>query len=190
MQTTEGTHAYELRSQPLQNLSERMIADLFTLVRSELQVARLEIDEKARVAFAAGRALTFATAFAVLAMLALGASIVAGLSMLIPVWLSALIVAVVAALIGAGLAADARSTVAKAGGLLPNQTLETLWLEANPARTPDETEQRAANARQDFNKTLSAVEQRSSRSSPIRDAILSGMGVTLGVVMQARNTRR
>jgi Flp pilus assembly protein TadB len=190
MQTFEGTHAYELRSQPLQNLSERALAELFALVRSEVQVARVEIEEKARLGAAAGQSLGIAAVFLVIALFALSAALVAGLSTVVAPWLAALFVAILAGVIAGAFAGTAREKVSKAGGLLPTRTLDQIWYDANPPTTPLEAENRAESARQDFGKTLTAVEQRSARSSPIRDAILSGIAVTLGVVMRARTARR
>lgn len=191
MNTTEQPRPYELGAQPLQNLSQRAIAELFSLIRADLQLARLEVETKTLAAFRAGRSIVWATSFFVLAFVALSTAVLAGLSTIVPLWLSALIVAAVYAVAGVALALNSRTIVAKAGGLAPTRSLEQLWgaSDSSPA-TIAEAGQREESARQNLDRTVAALSNRSAGSSPMRDTILSGVGMTLGVVLQSRNGSR
>jgi hypothetical protein len=113
--------------------AERPIADLFadlaretsTLVRQEVQLAKLEMSHKAKQA---GRSAVLAGAGGALAyagLLALVAAAIVGLAAVIPLWLSALIVGLIAAGAGYGL------LLAGVAGFkridpLPQQTIDTL----------------------------------------------------------------
>jgi len=113
---------------------ERSLGELFaelaketgTLVRQEVELARVELGQKASrlgrdiAALAVGGAVAYAGVLALVAaaILALGE---AGL----PWWLSALIVGIVVAGVGYALVARAR-TALKAADLAPRQTVETL----------------------------------------------------------------
>jgi hypothetical protein len=191
MNTTEQPRPYELGAQPLQNLSQRAIAELFSLIRADLQLARLEVETKTLAAFRAGRSIVWATSFFVLAFVALSTAVLAGLATIVPLWLSALIVAAVYAVAGVALALNSRTIVAKAGGLAPTRSLEQLWgaSDSSPA-TIAEAGQREESARQNLDRTVAALSNRSAGSSPMRDTILSGVGMTLGVVLQSRNGSR
>jgi len=113
---------------------DRSLGELFaelaqetgTLVRQEVELARVELGQKASrlgrdiAALAVGGAVAYAGVLALVAaaILALGE---AGL----PWWLSALIVGIVVAGVGYALVARAR-TALKAADLAPRQTVETL----------------------------------------------------------------
>ncbi len=113
---------------------DRSLGELFaelaqetgTLVRQEVELARVELGQKASrlgrdiAALAIGGAVAYAGVLALVAaaILALGE---AGL----PWWLSALIVGIVVAGVGYALVARAR-TALKAADLAPRQTVETL----------------------------------------------------------------
>jgi hypothetical protein len=60
----------------------------------------------------------------------------------------------------------------------------------SPPNTLAEAEQRVEAAQQNLEKTLAPMSQREATASPMRDVILSGIGVTLAAVQQARNGRR
>ena len=110
METIEGTHAYELRAQPTQNLSQRGINELFAVVRSEMQLARFEVEQKASAGRKAGRSFAKASIFLVLAGIAFSAAAVAALSAFMQLWVAALIVSVAYGIVALVLALNARTT--------------------------------------------------------------------------------
>jgi uncharacterized membrane protein YqjE len=191
MNTTEQAHPYELGAQPMQNLSQRALTELFSLIRADLQLARVELETKTLAAFRAGRSIVWATSFFVLALMALSAAVLAGLATLVPLWLSALIVAAVYAGAGGALVLHGRTIVEKAGGLAPTRSLEQLWgASGSSPATLAEAGEREESARQNLDRTVAALSNRNSGSSPMRDTILSGVGMTLGVVLQSRKSSR
>jgi len=191
MDSMEATHPYELRAQPMQNLSQRAIAELYTVVRSEVQLARLELDEKTDAALRGGRSFAFAGVFLVLALLAASAAAVSLLTSVLPIWAAALILAAGYGVIAALLAIRGMTIFNLVGGLVPSRSLERLLSPSEfPNSTPDETERRAESARQDLDRTVTVISQRSAAPSPMRDAILTGIATTVGVAHQARNGRQ
>ena len=191
MDMTEGTHAYELRAQSMPNLSRRAMADLFDVVRGEAELARVELGEKARVAAQGGMSLGLAALFLVAALVSLSAAYIGALSTIMAGWAAALVVAVVYLILAFVLASSGRATLARAGGLVPTRSLEHLLGESgSPPNTLAEAEQRVEAAQQNLEKTLAPMSQREATASPMRDVILSGIGVTLAAVQQARNGRR
>ncbi len=188
--STQGTRAYELKSQPIQNLSERAIAEVFDLVRTELQFARVEFDEKARAGVRAGQSVGLASLCLVVALGALAAAVTIGLSQLVALWLAALVVAALFGIVAVVFALSARATLARVGGLTSGATLDKLLPPSG--LSADEAARRAEAAQQDLDRTANAigVVQRNLSPSPIRDAILGGIGIAIGVVLQARSGRR
>src|SRR5271163_4360798 len=93
--TTQGARPYELQSQPIQNLSERAIGEVFDVARNELQLARLEFDEKARVGMQAAQSFGLASIALVVALGSLAAAIVVGLASVMTLWSAMLAVAVI-----------------------------------------------------------------------------------------------
>ena len=117
----------------VQTDEDRSIGDLFgdlarelgTLVRQEIQLAKVEMSEKASQAgkdagmVAAGGTLAHAGLLAVIA------GIILALGTVIPLWVSALVVGIVVLAIGAGLARN-RLKAMKRIDPAPRQTIETL----------------------------------------------------------------
>jgi len=121
--------------------AEKSIGDLFgdlarelgTLVRQEIQLAKVEMSQKAAQA---GRDAGLVAAGGTLAhagLLAVIAGVILALGTLIPLWVSALIVGVIVLAIGAALA-RARIRAMKRIDPAPRQTLETLKEDARWAR--------------------------------------------------------
>jgi hypothetical protein len=121
--------------------SERSIGDLFgdlarelgTLVRQEIQLAKVEMSEKASQAareaakIAAGGTLMHA------GLLGVMAAAILALGTLIPLWVSALLVGLLVLAIGGGLA-KSRLEALKRIDPAPRQTMETLKEDARWAR--------------------------------------------------------
>jgi hypothetical protein len=184
----QGTRAYELRSQPLQNLSQRAMAELFAVVRSEIELGRLELDEKARAGANAGRSFGLATLFLLLAAASLSAAILAGLTTFAPFWVAALILGLAYAIVAIVFANRGRFTLVQAGGLFPERTLDRVL--GMPAVTSEDAYSRSETAHRDLDRAVAAIGQRGAGQSPVRDAVLSGIAVTLAAVLQARNGQR
>lgn len=113
---------------------DRSLGELFgelaqetgTLVRQEVELARVELSQKASRAGRHVAALAVGGAIAYAGVLALVAAVILALGEAgLPWWLSALIVGLVVAGVGYALVARAR-TALKAADLAPRQTVETL----------------------------------------------------------------
>lgn len=120
---------------------ERPIGDLFgdlarelgTLVRQEIQLAKVEMSEKAGQAAREAGKVAAGGALAHAGLLAVIAGIILALGMLIPLWLSALVVGLVVLAVGAALA-KSRLAALKRIDPAPRQTMETLKEDAQWAR--------------------------------------------------------
>jgi uncharacterized membrane protein YqjE len=191
METVEGTHAYELNAQPVHNLSQRLIGEVFVLVRSEVELAMLEIESKAQAGLAAGKDLGLAAALTVAALVSLGVAVGAALALAMPVWLAALIVAVLYAVPALVLSRRAGTTLAATGSFIPERALAGLWGEVSYSpSTTDEAAERAQSAAQNLDRTMGSLTQRIGSRSPVRDAVVSGIGITIGSIFQARKSNR
>jgi tetrahydromethanopterin S-methyltransferase subunit C len=113
---------------------KRLAEETSTLVRQELELARVEVTEKAKkTGFGLGE-LGAAGIAGLYALGALTACAIAALALVLPVWLSALIVAVVYAIVAAILALVGRNQLRQGLPPVPEQTQETLkedveWLQ-------------------------------------------------------------
>lgn len=108
METTAGTHAYELSAQPERSLSQRVLVDLFALARSEGELKLIEAELRASAGVRAGLSFGLASIFASVASAGIGAAFVAGLSRVVPLWTAALGAAVVFAVPALALAGRGR----------------------------------------------------------------------------------
>ena len=116
--------------QLLRELSE----ETSTLVRQEVQLAKVELTEKAKQA-GKGAGLLAAAAVMGLAVLgALTAFLIAAIALVVPVWLSALIVAVLYGAI-AGVLALAGKKALRQVSPKPEQTVDTLKEDVQWAKT-------------------------------------------------------
>ena len=113
---------------------DRSLGELFaelaqetsTLVRQEVELARVELGQKAAGVGRAVASLVLGGAVAYAGFLAIMAAVIVALADAgLPWWLSALLVGVVVAGVGAGLVARARTALQQAN-LAPRQTVETL----------------------------------------------------------------
>lgn len=107
-------------------LVSRLSQEVTTLVRGELQLARLELTQKAK------RAGTGAGAFGAAGIVALYgggvliATAVLALTLVLDAWLAALIVAVVLLAVAAGIALFGKKQVNEATPLAPERTTESV----------------------------------------------------------------
>lgn len=110
---------------PLTTLFTELTQETVSLFRKEIQLARSELTDKARQA---GRGATEIAIGAILLLVAVGAlaaAAILGLSLVVQPWLAALIVAGVVALIGGILVAVGLSNV-KSDNLAPRRTMDSL----------------------------------------------------------------
>src|SRR5579862_6762682 len=178
-----GTHAYELRSQPAHTLSQRVITELFALVRAETELCMLEMEKSGRAGITAARSFAFASFFGVAAIVSLGIAIAGLLATVVDAWLAALIVAAVYAVVGALLAATGRTALGCATAHSMPRPLARLYDEARARTHPiPDAEARVEGARNDLDRTLASLQQRTSGPSPVRDAILTDLAMTMGTV--------
>jgi uncharacterized membrane protein YqjE len=106
-----------------------------TLVREEIELAKVEVRQKAKEAAAAGVMFGGAGVVALLALGALTLCVIAALATGMAVWLAALIVTVVYALVAGALAMSGRERMRKAAPPVPEQTIETVKEDVQWART-------------------------------------------------------
>ncbi|HEY8550861.1 MAG TPA: phage holin family protein [Vicinamibacterales bacterium] len=124
--------------------SERSLGELFaelsrdtgTLIRKEIELARLELTQKARLAginvgyIVAGGAVAYAGLLVILAGIVLGLTALG-----VPGWASALLVGIVVAAVGGLMARSAISTLNREG-LKPTETIETMKENVEWAKHP------------------------------------------------------
>jgi len=112
--------AYAERTVP--ELLTQLSSDTITLVRQELDLARLELAETARRAGQPAGFLGTSALFGLLASGALTACIIAALGLAIPVWTAALVVGIAYAIVAAIAALTAKSRLQRLGAPVPQTT--------------------------------------------------------------------
>jgi hypothetical protein len=114
------------RDRPIGELFRDLSTETATLVRAEVQLARVEIEEKLR---RAGRAVPLFAVAAALGVGAFGAAtacLIALLGLVVPLWAAALIVAAVYALVAFVLVRNGAARLREALPPVPEQTAQTL----------------------------------------------------------------
>lgn len=115
-------------------LDDRSVSELMrqlsdqtaTLVRQELELAKVELTEKGKRAGLGAGMFGAAGVVGLYAVGALTAAVVLALSLAMAGWLAALIVAVVYAAVAGGLALSGKSNVQRGVPPVPEQTVETV----------------------------------------------------------------
>ena len=118
--------AEELRQLPTGELVRQLAADVTTLVRQEIALARTEMVTKGKRAGIGLGELGAAGVGALYALGALTACFIAALALLVPVWAAALVVAIVYGAITAGLALTGRRQLQENLPPTPERTEETI----------------------------------------------------------------
>lgn len=116
----------ELREQSIGELLRRLADETATLVRKELELAKVEYAEKGKRAGLGAGLLSGAMVAALLALGAFTAFLVLALDGALPNWAAALIVAALYGIVAAVLALRGRERLEEAGGPVPEQTKETI----------------------------------------------------------------
>ena len=124
MATNDNVH--DLRNRPVGEVARDLARDVSLLVRQEVELAKVELREKARTA-ATGLALFGGAAVVgVCAAGALTAFLVLLFALFLDAWLAALVVGALLAGLAALLALTGKERMDAAGTPLPEQTIENL----------------------------------------------------------------
>jgi uncharacterized membrane protein YqjE len=131
---TTYTNQHQQREPTLGELFSNLSAKTSLLVRKEVELAKVEMRQKAAKAGRQVTLLAVAGALGYAALLLLLAGLVLLLGLWIPVWVAALIVGVILAIVSGGLAWTGVQAL-KEMDPMPRQTIETLqedkeWLSA------------------------------------------------------------
>jgi uncharacterized membrane protein YqjE len=136
-----GTH--DLRERPTSELLKQLSDQTTTLVRQEVELAKLELQEKGRKAGIGAGMFGGAGVFGLYAVGALTATIILALATFLPGWVAALIVTVIYGAIAGVLALRGKSKVDEATPPVPEQAVDTTkedvrWVKtrAQSAREP------------------------------------------------------
>jgi uncharacterized membrane protein YqjE len=114
------------RQRPTGELVKDLSAQVSTLVRQELELAKAELTEKGKQAGIGAGMFGGAGLFALYGVGALVACAIIALATAVAAWLAALIVAVVLFAVAGVLALTGRSRTARAVPPVPEQTVETI----------------------------------------------------------------
>ena len=125
----------ELSDQSIGRLVKDLAGETSTLVRQEIDLAKAEMTERAKLAGKGAATLAAGAIAALLALGALTACLIAALDLAMPTWLAALIVAVVYAAIAGVLAQAGRKQVQEATPPVPEETIESVKEDVQWAKT-------------------------------------------------------
>jgi Putative Actinobacterial Holin-X, holin superfamily III len=180
------SHPYELRARSAKALLQRLLGDVSTLVKEEVDLAKAEAAERGAIAATAARSFGLALACGLLAVACVGAGVIAALATVVSLWLAALIVAVVFAAASFALSRLAAGSFERATKPALSK-LNALLTPAVSGGTLEERHARVDWTRRRLQQTTSALEQKSDLLSPIRDTALGigSMGVALNAIVRA-----
>ena len=125
----------EARERPIGELVKDLSSQTSTLVRQEIDLARAELQEKGKLAGKGAGMLGAAAVFALLAMGALTAALIALLDKAMATWVAALIVMALWALVALVLAKAGQASLQRATPPAP-QTIETVKEDIAWAKNP------------------------------------------------------
>jgi uncharacterized membrane protein YqjE len=123
MADQHGTN--DLRERPTSELLKQLSDQTTTLVRQEIDLAKLELQEKGKKAGIGAGMFGGAGVFGLYAVGALTATIILALATFLPGWVAALIVTVIYGAIAGVLALRGKSQVKQATPPVPEQAVET-----------------------------------------------------------------
>lgn len=119
-------HQDELRDQPVGDLVKQATEQAQTLIRQEVELAKVELTAKGKQAGIGAGMFGGSALFGLFGFAALTAALIAAVELLTPLWLAALIVAVVYGAIAGVLALGGRNEVQDAAPAVPEETVETV----------------------------------------------------------------
>lgn len=112
------------KERPLPELLREVTQELTTLVGKQVELAKVELSEKAREAGQGAGIIGGAGLFGLLALGTLSAALILGLSAFLPDWAAALLVSLLYALIATVLFSRGKQKVSKASPVAPQQTID------------------------------------------------------------------
>ena len=115
----------DLRERPPSELLKQLSDQTTTLVRQEIELAKLELQEKGKKAGMGAGMFGGAGVLGLYAVGALTATIILALATFLPGWVAALIVTVVYCAVAGVLALRGKSQVKAAAPLMPEQAVDT-----------------------------------------------------------------
>jgi uncharacterized membrane protein YqjE len=116
----------ELRRRPTSQLVKDLSSQASTLVRKEIELAKVEMTEKGKKAGVGAAALAAAAVAGLLALGALSAFLVLALDSVMPNWAAALCVTALWAVVAVGAGLFGRQKLAEAGKPVPEKTIESV----------------------------------------------------------------
>jgi uncharacterized membrane protein YqjE len=116
----------ELKSESLPQLLRQLANETTTLVRQEIELAKVELTQKVQAAQAGAAILGVAGVCALGAFGAFTACVILALALVLPAWAAALIVCVVYAVVALIAAQSAKRKFADATPIVPEQTAQTV----------------------------------------------------------------
>jgi uncharacterized membrane protein YqjE len=136
------TDTNDLKDRPIGELMKQLAQETTTLVRQEIELAKVEVTQKGR---RAGVGIGILGAAGVVGLLTAGAFtafLILVLDTFMPAWLAALIVTIVYAAIAGALYLRGREKVEEVGKPIPEQTVETVKEDVQWAKNQVTSEER------------------------------------------------
>lgn len=112
------------RQRPLPDLLRELSTELTTLVSKQLELAKVELSEKAKEAGQGAGMFGGAGLFGLLALGTLSAALILGLSEFMPGWTAALAISALFGAVGGVLFSRGKAKVGKATPMAPQQTIQ------------------------------------------------------------------
>ncbi len=116
----------QLKREPLPELLRELSMQTTTLVRQEIDLAKTELSEKAKVAGAGAGLIGAAAVLALGAFGAITTSIIAAIALALPTWVAALIVAIVYAVVALFIAQTGKTKIQRATPVVPQQAAQSV----------------------------------------------------------------
>jgi hypothetical protein len=132
---SSGIEPKDLREQPIGEVARELTRDISLLVRQEMQLAKVEMAHKGRVAAPGLGMIGGAGVAGLMAAGALTAFVILLLSTFLPEWLAALIVGAVLAGAAYVLAMRGKERVVEAGTPVPEEAIENVKEDVEWAKT-------------------------------------------------------
>lgn len=114
-----------LPERPLTALFSELTQETMSLFRQEIRLARTELTDKARQAGRGAAEIAVGAVLLLVAVGALAAAAILGLSTVVQPWLAALVVAAVLLVIGIAVLLNGRANM-RTGNLAPRRTMDSL----------------------------------------------------------------
>jgi uncharacterized membrane protein YqjE len=134
-EVTHGGSTTDARDRPIGELVKDLSSQTSTLVRKEIELAKVELQEKGKIAGKGAGMLGGAAVAGLLALGALTAALIALLDKAMDTWIAALIVMVLWAIVAAVLAKAGQKSLKQATPPAP-QTVETVKEDVQWAKNP------------------------------------------------------